>query len=64
MTEAQQKPITMAMEDYLEAIYEIGLEKKVVRVRGYCCQNGCQNAHCHQHAQKPEQSGTGGLRKI
>ena len=33
MTEAQQKPITMAMEDYLEAIYEIGLEKKVVRVR-------------------------------
>lgn len=33
MTADPQKPITMVMEDYLEAIYEIGLEKKVVRVR-------------------------------
>ena len=30
---AAQKPITNVMEDYLEAIYEIGQEKKVVRVR-------------------------------
>jgi DtxR family transcriptional regulator, Mn-dependent transcriptional regulator len=29
----KEKNITMAMEDYLEAIYEIGRDKKVVRVR-------------------------------
>ena len=29
----KKKNITMVMEDYLEAIYELGLEKKVVRVR-------------------------------
>ena len=33
MAASQKKAITMAMEDYLEAIYELGLEKKVVRVR-------------------------------
>jgi DtxR family Mn-dependent transcriptional regulator len=33
MTTPAEKPITMVMEDYLEAIYELGLEKKVVRVR-------------------------------
>ena len=33
MAGAKQKPITMAMEDYLEAIYDLGREKKVVRVR-------------------------------
>lgn len=31
--DTDKKPITTAIEDYLEAIYEIGLEKKVVRVR-------------------------------
>ena len=33
MKNKQEKPLTTVMEDYLEAIYEIGLEKKVVRVR-------------------------------
>ena len=33
MQSDQEKPISNVMEDYLEAIYEIGLEKKVVRVR-------------------------------
>jgi DtxR family Mn-dependent transcriptional regulator len=31
--ESDDRPLTPAMEDYLEAIYEIGLEKKIVRVK-------------------------------
>jgi DtxR family Mn-dependent transcriptional regulator len=30
---SDDRPLTPAMEDYLEAIYEIGLEKKIVRVK-------------------------------
>jgi DtxR family Mn-dependent transcriptional regulator len=31
--ESDDRPLTPAMEDYLEAIYEIGLEKKIVRAK-------------------------------
>ncbi|WP_462325939.1 metal-dependent transcriptional regulator [Desulfoplanes sp.] len=30
---SNDRPLTPAMEDYLEAIYEIGLDKKIVRVK-------------------------------
>ena len=33
MGNEKEKAVTPVMEDYLEAIYEIGLDKKVVRVR-------------------------------
>jgi DtxR family Mn-dependent transcriptional regulator len=33
MVSTQEKPLTMVMEDYLEAIYDLSKERKVVRVR-------------------------------
>ena len=32
-TQSKPKPLTHVMEDYLEAIYDLGKEKKVVRVK-------------------------------
>ena len=43
MTPTQAKTITPIMEDYLEAIYEIGLEKKVVRVKDIAARMGVKN---------------------
>ena len=49
---SKKKTITMVMEDYLEAIYELGQEKKVVRVRDICRQARRQNAYGDEYAEK------------